>query len=182
MHKILRILSLLVTLVSASAVDSLPFDDNEGRHAPNSVRRAADDVEKAWDVFASSEDVHYFQRTGCLACWTCADGANYPTYPNNARRLKEDEHWMHKDAIGQNKAVTAMTRKSFNEALDELKLVINSNVQNPLPYERDIKFNFSWEMWTDGKYRMLKSIEEKVMNVVNDLGGWAIKDDSSERS
>jgi hypothetical protein len=53
-----------------------------------------------------------------------------------------------------------------------LLIAINSNVNNPILYERDLKLDIDWNMWTDGKFALNKPVERTVMQLVNSMGGW----------
>ncbi len=170
MHKkFLRILSLLVTLASVNA-EAMEVPEEGIKAAPPIVRRATDEAKKSWGALRDTARANRIltprtlkhKITGSTPNFWCND-------EKNPRPVRTDEQYLY---AGSGKQLYPTLAKNFIDSLDNLKATINSQVAQPVGYEGDLSLDLTWQMWTDGYYRLSKSIEEAVVSLANKLGGW----------
>lgn len=163
-------------LMSASAL-AVPYDDEMGRPAPLSVRRAADQYTRLVED-CSDFTITAVQDKGVpqyLCCCFCQDGTYRPQRPlnddaNRAKIVSDYEGYKYRDVL--QKATAEKSDRDLKDFEPVLARVLNENVTRPYNYEGDIQIKLRWELWSDGHFRVSEPVEATIMRIVNGLGGW----------
>lgn len=172
----------LIAIILSHLVGATPFEDDKGNPAPVPVRRATDAVLNAFSVLQSHKaaQVKYpLDHASCsYKCYLyccgmpciCPDHMSYPYARDTPKPpVKVTEwYWYRND----NGASRSRAEAEMASRINVLKYEVNAGVSRQIAYEGDMDLNVTWNMWSDGMYRLNEDIQTTVMKWVNSHGGW----------